>query len=906
MPSSYSPPDVIVEQIRRTAIANRYPPQLPVVVIGPARQIIVRANAGTYDVETLFEAPLPSLAPGALTDEATFDVILDVHNTEGRQLGLFRLSGTDAQLSLDGTQVIVQPEIELEYSILSVRNNNQMDSVVDDDRGTATPEGIMITDRQVDFLSRGSSTDGDTFILIDSPSSMAGRYKIYDMIPTGHRVLSVRVEKCDEDGNADLTKGFSIDHSHLPTSGSRFLYGFPTNHELAATQTNNVTSATIDLGVGVIDELETFAEADVVDLVIPGSCSIPGPNSGTPVVFAPAVPGTDEENTGRDTPKWINLFSKVVVGDWLRFTGNMGGGSPVVRDFKITAIDTVNRSVTLHNPDAAGTGIPAYVLQTGTPDVTEIVALKVMRGADDELSAAGDFITGAALSIPFNVEVRNARPGFIELVDSFPDASPSVDTAITVRRGVPFRGATCLYDLVKRISSDYTANVLVSYQAARQDLPLNGLMEIYDQRSIEEQIGMIHPDNPLALMADMVTRSGLTDGNRAFYALATNDNTLEAYEEALDVLVSNEVYFLVPATQDLAALSIFKSHVEVQSQPKNKHERVVLASTPLITFSRQIPLLDDDPMPLGTVDLLNRKVFTSAVADWTMVNPGDVLKIMSSSDQGTAIKLAEYRIHSVSVETQSCTVLNTISSDYYDAPQYFRIDTFPFTRADQAEDWRDYALSMKPMEADQPGRVMIVRPDVMELTYTDKTGAFARDRDIIVPMYYGCAVYAGMASALPPQQPMTNVPIPGINRLLHSNFYFKPDQLNTIAEGGNNIFVQTTRYSLPYSRHQLMCNMQSILTREFSIVKLVDFCAKYIRNSLRPYVGNHNITDEFLTQLRGITESIIRALVQSGVLLQGTTLDSLYQDPDEPDAVIIEISLRVPYPCNKIHVKLYL
>jgi hypothetical protein len=162
-----------------------------------------------------------------------------------------------------------------------------------------------------------------------------------------------------------------------------------------------------------------------------------------------------------------------------------------------------------------------------------------------------------------------------------------------------------------------------------------------------------------------------------------------------------------------------------------------------------------------------------------------------------------------------------------------------------------------------------------------------------------------MASTMPPQQPFTNVPVPGIKFLLHSNKYFNPDELNTIAEGGNNILVQQTPRSLVYSRHQLMTDMTSLLTREFSIVKLVDYAAKSMRSGLRPYIGNHNITTEFLTQLRGITEAIIRSLINSGVLLQGTSLDSLYQDPDQPDSVIVECSLSVPYPCNKIHVILY-
>jgi hypothetical protein len=150
------------------------------------------------------------------------------------------------------------------------------------------------------------------------------------------------------------------------------------------------------------------------------------------------------------------------------------------------------------------------------------------------------------------------------------------------------------------------------------------------------------------------------------------------------------------------------------------------------------------------------------------------------------------------------------------------------------------------------------------------------------------------------------VPIPGINRLYHSNTYFTPDMMNTIAEGGNCLLVQDTINAAPYSRHQLTTDMTSLITREFSIIKNVDFVSKYIRRSLKPYIGNKNITEEYLTQLRGICESIIRGLVAGENLLQGTTLEELSQNPDEPDSVIVKIGLKVPYPANKIYVTLYI
>ncbi len=914
MPSSYSPPDVIVEQIRRTAIANLFPPQLPVVVVGPAVQIVVRSNAGRYDVGTAFDAALPGLAPGALVDPDTFEVVLDARTDNGKQIGLFRLSTSDpadAQLSLDGQRVLIQDAVALEYSILSLRNNNQIDSIIATDLATGVPDGIFFTDRRIDFLSLGASSTGDSFVTIQSPPSMVGRYVIYDMVPVGSHVRTVMIEKVDENDIPDLTKSFDLIGSSddaAALASSRFIYGYPATHENSGLGDNNVVNGDISLGVGV-DKLiqistgvDSLDSTDIAALLAPDDLVLPDAGSGDAVWFEPAPPTVEGDNEGNNYTPWRGVLANLEVGDWMRATGDFGAGA-IIRDFKITSIDLVNFRLLLENPDNSGSG--SVTLTTGSPLATDIKFLRGLKGRNDVTNRAGDYLTGDALGVPFNVEVLDARPTFIEMVSVLPPISDSIDTTVKMVRGIPYRNAAAQFDVIKRITEGFTGNVLVSYHAARQDLPLNGLMEIHDQKSILDTLGTIHPANPIALMADMVTRSGLTDGNRVFYALCLPDNTLESYEAALDVLNTEEVYFVVPATQDLTVISIFKQHCEIQSQPLNKHERVVLASSSLITSDRQLPLLATDQYPIGSINALEDNEFTSNIVDWSLVNAGDVLKIMSGSDQESAIVVAEYRILHVNVGENKVTTLVNMDEELIgtvETPKqlFFRVDTFPFTKQQQAEDWRDYSASL------QSFRTMMIRPDEIEIEYTDRTGTVARDLDVIVPMYYGCAVFAGLSSALPPQQPMTNVPIPGIVRLLHSNFYFTPDQLNTIAEGGNNIFVQTTRRAAPHSRHQLMTDMTSLLTREFSIIKLVDFSAKFIRNSLRPYVGNHNITAEFLTQLRGITEAILRALVSSGVLIQGTRLDTLFQDPDQPDTVIIEVSVLVPYPCNRIHVKLYL
>ena len=44
-------------------------------------------------------------------------------------------------------------------------------------------------------------------------------------------------------------------------------------------------------------------------------------------------------------------------------------------------------------------------------------------------------------------------------------------------------------------------------------------------------------------------------------------------------------------------------------------------------------------------------------------------------------------------------------------------------------------------------------------------------------------------------------------------------------------------------------------------------------------------------------------LIESGVLI-GADVNSIIQDADNPDTVLVDITLDVPYPCNYIRVTL--
>jgi hypothetical protein len=103
----------------------------------------------------------------------------------------------------------------------------------------------------------------------------------------------------------------------------------------------------------------------------------------------------------------------------------------------------------------------------------------------------------------------------------------------------------------------------------------------------------------------------------------------------------------------------------------------------------------------------------------------------------------------------------------------------------------------------------------------------------------------------------------------------------------------------------LTTDRSSIETSELSIIVAVDYVAKVLRTGLRPYIGKHNITDELLTQLRGIGESLVRSLVEGLVVRRGTSLTRLEQNKDRPDEVDMDVSVIVFYPCNRINITLF-
>jgi hypothetical protein len=167
-----------------------------------------------------------------------------------------------------------------------------------------------------------------------------------------------------------------------------------------------------------------------------------------------------------------------------------------------------------------------------------------------------------------------------------------------------------------------------------------------------------------------------------------------------------------------------------------------------------------------------------------------------------------------------------------------------------------------------------------------------------------CAAKAGQVAGLPPATPLTNYPIAGFTRVTGTNDRYDTQQLNQMAAGGADLIVQVAEGAPLKSRMQVTTNLTSIEQREQSIIKALDFTAKFYRTGLSSFIGRYNISDAFIDTIGAVGEGLSAWLVETGKVLRGAKISSLLQSESSPDRLLLDVNTEVFYPCNTIQITL--
>jgi hypothetical protein len=472
-----------------------------------------------------------------------------------------------------------------------------------------------------------------------------------------------------------------------------------------------------------------------------------------------------------------------------------------------------------------------------------------------------------------------------------------------------------------------SSNMYIAYKALRLDVSSRatnpGLLQFSDTATLQSQLAPITTDNPLGLglyfallNAPAVQITGL-----GVDAVSPSEpfGTLAAFTDAATFLEQFEVYAIAPLTHETTVHQVFQTHVDTMSAPENKGERIVLVN-PSKPVNRLNALVASgtDGNTIGTGGL----TFDTGIANLTALlvaagisNPASI-PVSSGVFLNISDNNLNYNVSAVSgsVVTVNITFTGSQNTDGFfsttdlktpplpsaliEDPFSIKVRGTPLVLTDGiTPDKPSIASTITAMaQAFLDRRVWMVVPDTCAATL----GGVEQ----VLDGFYMCAAIAGMIGQQPPQQSFTNFPMTGFTRVIGSNDFFTPQQMNQMAGGGAYIILQDVKGVSPlYSRMALTTDLTSIETRTDSITKIVDFCAKFYRTGLKNFIGRFNINQGLLDSLGHVLQGLTGFLTESGVLI-GAHVNNLIQDTAAPDTVLVDITLDVPFPCNYIRITL--
>lgn len=470
-----------------------------------------------------------------------------------------------------------------------------------------------------------------------------------------------------------------------------------------------------------------------------------------------------------------------------------------------------------------------------------------------------------------------------------------------------------------------TASLYIQYTGLRLDVSPRAanpaLLSISDTTTLQTVLSPLNQSNPLGLgmFFQIINAPGIACKGMGVAETTAGEpeGSLTAYSEVASFIQSEEVYALCPLTSSKVVHELFATHVNFMSSAAQKGERVLI-ECPLD------PLRDNDSvvasgLSANTTATPNQLIVDSNPNQGLIdngVNPA--LTIPQDADVFVELQVitgASQETRRYNVQTVN-GVLLTFRTTFTGG---FNIDGF-YTTTPLTETLVDANWSMEIrgepllipgstlLDKDKVAATVAARSSAIKnrrviSLFPDTITAVVEGSDQSIQSYFYGACMTGMTAANPPQQGFTNLPSTGFTGVKGSQDTFSTQQLNTMAGGGTYIIVQDVQGGPVTSRHQLTTDLTSVETREYSITKVVDFVAKFMRTGLRNFIGTFNITQPFLDMLSTVIQGQLSFLEDGGVILGGD-LNNLIQDKNNPDTVLVDVTLDVPFPCNYIRLTL--
>jgi hypothetical protein len=520
----------------------------------------------------------------------------------------------------------------------------------------------------------------------------------------------------------------------------------------------------------------------------------------------------------------------------------------------------------------------------------------------------------------------NAGLGFSDDTNDVGNGRPAPDMAVDVSGDVILQ-SQLLFDGLTGIPFDPgSAPILISYKGLRIDLSPDAddpsLLVFEDTDQVETVAPPVSTDNPGSLMTFLSLLNAPSVSCAAIGVPEVSDDapdgTPAGYAKCATFLESEEVYALATASQNPVVHQNFMTHTNSMSEPEQKGERIYF-------FNPVVPDRANDTLVASGTDANSTPNENEVTVEVNLapalidlgIDPNDDINPTSGAienevylDIGGDAK--KYLIQKVTNGT-TVKLRTSFSSGDGNDDSFYSSDVFPTGTI--SDDWTvfergDELLIPGTSDPDKDRIAEAVAGAARAYgfrrgfyTFPDQVGINVTGLEQLVEGYYATACIAGMVGEQPPQQGFTNFPITGLTQVKGSDDFFTESQLNQIAGGGVYTLVQDAEGAPVTCRHQLSTNASTLETRELSITKVVDYTAKFMRAGLRNFIGRTNITQPFIDQLSTIVSGQLDFLVENSVLI-GADINNIIQDADNPDTILIDVTLDVPYPCNYIRLTL--
>lgn len=466
------------------------------------------------------------------------------------------------------------------------------------------------------------------------------------------------------------------------------------------------------------------------------------------------------------------------------------------------------------------------------------------------------------------------------------------EDAVTIDKSV--KVSTAVTDTAAQVVS---ATVYLSYRALRRDIA-NDFLTITSQSNAEAKIGSVNINNPMSVAASLIA-SAVSDMSYRILPIETDD--ANGYRQALDILSTNEdIYVIVPLTNDKDVVSAYASHCTTLSEPEKSKWRIMYASQEMPSTKVMVEINDGQLVKGSTDDECYIKDTANGMFVTNNARVTDFVDIYNASNS-YQYSLQIIEVLNESVVTCSTTKWMRTSEGYSELEDKVTVATQEAVKYEVVRvlDTQGVAEAISGIaDSFKNKRLRLVYPDTIMLNINSVSE--------MVPSYYLCVTLGAMRAGYPPHQGFSTIGLSGISRVLRANNMFSDDQLADMA--GNGVFwvVQDTPEELPYVLYQTTTDNTQLETAEDSCVAVVDYASRYLKINLKKVLGRYNVNTISVNYVKTVINSVLDDMTSTsyqyiGPILTGAELLSV---ETEGDKIKPTVHIEIPYPVNGVDVTL--